>query len=144
MAVKTHGETHSPLHRLWGDMKNRCYNPRNQKYPVYGGRGICVDEPWRSSYEAFRDWALKNGYEKGLSIDRIDVNKNYSPDNCRFATQKTQQNNRTNNHLLTYAGKTQTMSQWASELGFTYKALEHRINRGWSVERALTTPLRRW
>ena len=136
----THRETHSPLYRLWAGIKNRCYNRNESKYANYGARGIKVCSEWESNYPVFRDWCLANGYSKGLTIERIDVNGDYSPSNCTFATQKVQQNNRTNNHRITYEGETKTLSQWAEYLGMTYKMLEHRINRGWSVEDAFTIP----
>ena len=137
---KTHGETHSPLYRLWAGMKNRCDNTHASKYANYGGRGIKVCPEWETNYPAFRDWCLANGYRKGLTIERIDVDADYSPSNCVFATQKVQQNNRRNNHRITYNGETKTLSQWAEHLGMTYKMLEHRINRGWSVEDAFNIP----
>lgn len=136
----THRETHSTLHRLWAGMKNRCNNTHAAKYAIYGGRGIRVCPEWEMNYLAFRDWCLANGYRQGLTIERIDVNGDYTPSNCVFATQKVQQNNRTNNHRITYNGETKTLSQWAEQLHMSYKMLEHRINRGWSVEEAFTIP----
>lgn len=141
MAMRyVHGETHTILYQLWSSVRNRCNNPNAQKYARYGGRGIEVCEEWDSSYQSFRDWCLKNGYKDGLTIERMDVNGNYCPENCVFASQKVQQNNRTNNHLLTYEGETHTMAEWADILGLPYKMLEHRINRGWTVEDAFTIP----
>ena len=136
----THGETGSPLWKLWNNVRNRCNNPNNHKYANYGERGIKVCSEWETNYTAFRDWCMANGYTKGLTIERIDVNGDYSPSNCIFATQKTQQNNRTNNHQITYKGVTKTLAQWAEHLGMRYSMLEHRINRGWSVEDAFTIP----
>ena len=136
----THGERHSSIYKLWASIKNRCYNKNAHKYADYGERGIKVCEEWETDYIAFRDWCLSNGYIKGLTIERIDVNGDYSPSNCIFATQKIQQNNRRNNHRITYEGVTKTLSQWAEHLGMTYKMLEHRINRGWSVKDAFTIP----
>lgn len=127
------------VYGLWAGIKNRCYNKNEPKYKNYGARGIRVCDEWLD-YTNFKNWCLANGYQKGLTIDRIDVNKNYSPDNCKFATQKVQQNNRTNNHLITYKSETHTMSQWAEKLGMRYGMLEHRINRGWSVEDAFNVP----
>ena len=136
----THGESGSPLWKLWNSVKNRCNNPNNHKYANYGERGIKVCPEWEASFSAFRDWCLANGYSKGLTIERIDVNGDYSPSNCIFATQKVQQNNRRNNHRITYRGVTKTLAQWAEHLGMGYSMLEHRINRGWSVEDAFTIP----
>lgn len=139
-AKGTHHETGSPIYKLWSCVKNRCYNQNDPKYPQYGGRGITVCDEWKTNYESFRDWCQDNGYKKGLTIDRVNVNGNYCPQNCRFSTQKVQQNNRTNNHLLSFRGETHTMAEWSDILGIPYRRLEHRINRGWSAERALTSP----
>ena len=140
LSQKIHGETHSPIHRLWAGMKNRCNNPNNHKYERYGARGIRVCSEWASSYEAFRDWCLSNGYRPGLTIERLNVDGDYSPENCIFATQKVQQNNRSNNHRITYNGANHTMSEWADLLGMSYKMLEHRLNRGWTVDEAFSIP----
>lgn len=145
MTVKTkttHGGHETRLYRIWADIKKRCYNENQAYYNDYGGRGISMCESWRGSFESFRDWSLENGYSDDLSIDRINFNGNYEPSNCRWATVKEQANNRRSNRFLTYNGKTQTMAQWADELGLEYKEIAARLNYlGWTVEEALSTPV---
>lgn len=140
--VIKHGEIGTRLYRIWANMVNRCNNEHNPRWPDYGGRGIGVYESWMD-YINFRNWALQNGYEDTLTIDRIDNNGNYSPDNCRWVDDFVQANNKRNNHLVTYRGETKTLSEWAEVLGFPYKTLHHRFSLGWSVERALSQPLRK-
>jgi hypothetical protein len=122
-------------------MKTRCSNPNASRYSNYGGRGISVCDEWQE-FINFKDWALSTGYKDNLTIDRIDVNGNYEPANCRWATRKEQANNKTTSHLITYKNETKTMSQWADVLGFELDTLKRRIYLGWSVEKAFTTSLR--
>ena len=134
---------HSRLYKVWSNMKQRCNNPLNSHYQNYGGRGINVCDEWQSDFSVFAKWANDNGYTEDLTIDRIDVNKGYSPENCRFTSIGVQANNTTRNHYIEYNGQTKTMSEWASEFGIKYSTLRSRINTlGWDIERALTTPQR--
>ena len=137
----THGMRYTRLYREWRAMINRCYCSTWKHYSNYGGRGIKVCDEWRDSFEAFRDWALVNGYQDDLSIDRVNVNGNYEPSNCRWATIKQQANNTRNSRFLEYNGEIKTVKEWADELGLNYNTLYSRITtKGWSVEKALTTP----
>lgn len=132
------GKSHTRLYRIWTDIKCRCYRKVENSYCYYGGRGITVCDEWLQDFQAFYDWAMTNGYADNLTIDRINNDKGYSPDNCRWVTMKEQTNNRQSNHLITYEGKTQTIAQWAEELNIKQNTLLYRIRRGWSIEEALT------
>ena len=135
----THGGKGTRLYGIWAHMKNRCLSKTSRDYKDYGGRGITVCAEWANSFEAFRDWALANGYRDGLTIDRKDTDGNYCPENCRWATQKEQQNNRRNNHIISFNGETHTLAQWAELTGIKFSTLYMRLRRGWSAELALTT-----
>jgi len=138
----THGKNKTPLHYLWLGVKDRCYNKNDKAYKNYGGRGITVCDEWRTNFLAFESWALKNGYQKGLTLDRIDNEKGYSPDNCRFADRITQANNKRSNHRLTVNGRTQTVMQWAKEMGLNESVIRNRLKRGWSEHDAVMIPVR--
>lgn len=128
------------LYRIWQKMKARCYNPNHNFYERYGGRGISICEEWLHDFKAFKAWALRSGYSDELSIDRIDVNGNYTPFNCRWVNAKVQANNTSRNHFITYNGETKTLSEWAESLGINKNTLHVRIDvRGWSIERAFQT-----
>jgi hypothetical protein len=139
---KTHGETETKLYAVWITMIQRCEKPTSEKSRKnYKDRGITVYPEWHS-FEAFRDWAFTNGYSEGLSIDRMDNNRGYYPDNCRWVNNKTQTNNKCNNVNITFDGITQTIAQWADSLGMAYNVLHNRLKYlGWSVEKSLTTPV---
>ncbi len=135
----THRETGTRLYRIWQAMKNRCLNEKMPAYCYYGGRGIKVCDEWLHSFEAFRDWALANGYRDDLTIDRIDVNGNYEPANCRWTTQKEQNRNTRKNIIVEYAGERRTLKEWSEILGINYQTLHSRVcELGWSIEDALT------
>jgi hypothetical protein len=134
-----HGEAHTRLHYIWSAMKDRCSNPHNHAFEHYGARGIFVCDEWQG-YTNFRDWAISNGYEASLTIDRIDNCKGYSPDNCRWTTMKEQSNNRRSNHVISFEGESHTLEEWARIKGLKYGTLSSRINRcHWGIEKALTT-----
>lgn len=135
----THGGRRSRLYRIYHEMKTRCYCESNPDYPQYGGRGITICKEWLQDFSRFKEWALQSGYDTGLTIDRMDVNASYSPENCRWVTMKVQNNNKRNNHYLTFQGETHTVSEWADITGIPYNTLYSRIAKlGWPVDRALT------
>lgn len=130
----THGMSKTRVYKIWSDMITRCYRKCHGSYKDYGGRGITVCDEWRNSPEKFIEWAFINGYSDELSIDRIDSNGNYEPSNCRWATRKEQANNTRRNHRIVYNGKTQTLKQWAEELGISYKMMTGKIHSGYSLD----------
>lgn len=134
---KSHGMTESKEYFAWVHMKGRCNNPKNEKYPNYGGRGIKVCDRWESSFESFLS-DMGEAPTKKHTIDRIDVNGDYCPDNCRWATFKEQSLNKTNSVRLQFRGETKTLSEWCDELDLPRPAVEARISRGWTIEKALT------
>lgn len=136
-----HGQEGTRLYRIWNGMKDRCTNPNASGYALYGGRGIKVCDEWSKSFKSFYDWALKSGYQENLTIDRIDVNGNYEPDNCRWATYKEQGNNKRSNRYITVNGETHTVSEWADSLSMKYNTLDERIRKGWSEEEAVSVPV---
>lgn len=141
LGLATHGEYKTRLFKIWEGMHERCERPKHTYYKDYGGRGIKVCEEWRE-YIPFANWARSNGYTESLSIDRIDVNGDYTPANCRWVTEKEQHNNTRRNHFVEYGGKVYTISQLADETGIKYTTLKERIKAGWSVDDAVNTPVR--
>lgn len=136
---RTHGKSHTKLHNIWCGMRARCKDKNLEAYKYYGGRGISVCEEWDKSFEAFYEWSMGNGYSDELSIDRIDVNGNYEPSNCRWATAKEQARNMRTNRLLTFNGETKPMAEWGEIMGLRSSTIQYRLDKmGWSVEKALT------
>lgn len=132
-SITKHGESFvkngraTRLYNIWLGVRTRCYNKKNAMYKHYGGRGIKMCEEW-NDYIVFKSWAMKSGYSENLSLDRIDVNGNYEPDNCRWATQKEQMRNTRKNHFITFRGETKTMVEWSEITGIKYHTLKNRIN----------------
>lgn len=125
-------------------MRERCSNPNNDAYDNYGGRGITVCDEWNIDFTEFKQWAISNGYNEdsnSQTIDRIDVNRGYSPDNCRWISRKEQANNKRNSRYVTYEGKRVNIAELSEITGVPYFLLYKRIViRGWDVVRAVTTP----
>lgn len=138
--ITHHGQSRTSLHAIWRSMKQRCLNPKNPVYGYYGGRGITVCDEWLN-FEPFQEWALKNGYAKGLTIERKDVNGNYEPSNCKWIPQSEQSSNTRRARMLTYKGQIMSVKDWAKKLRMNYDTLYGRIYKGWSVEQALTYPV---
>lgn len=131
-----HGGKKERLYVVWCTMKQRCLNPNNKQYAYYGGRGITVCEEWLHDYSVFRKWSLENGYKDNgqLSIDRINNDGNYEPSNCRWTDRITQANNQSNNIIISYNGKTQTLRQWSRETGILADKLYYRYYAGKTPE----------
>lgn len=135
-----HGMCKNRLYRIYQHMIRRCTAPNETGYENYGGRGIKVCNDWRNSFAVFADWAVKHGYDNMLTLDRIDVNGDYEPSNCRWATMVEQARNKRDNRILEFAGQSHTMKDWSEILNIPYGLINSRIFRGWSTERTLTTP----
>lgn len=133
-----HGGRETKLYDVWTSMRQRCENPRNKRFSRYGGRGIRVCDEWDSSFKAFREWAYTHGYDEGLSIERVNNDGDYSPENCIWADRFTQSNNRSTNHWVEIDGETLTMQQAATRYGIPYGTFRGRLQRGWSAAEAVT------
>lgn len=133
----THGMSKSPTYDTWQNMIARCHNPAATAYYKYGAKGVTVCDRWRESFEAFlADVGVRPG--RAYTIDRIDNARGYEPGNCRWVTMKAQQNNRTNNHVLTHGDVTLTLAQWSARLGIDPGTIRNRLNLGWPVEKVLS------
>lgn len=138
-----HGLTHTKIYSVLCRMKERCYNIKSKDYKNYGLRGIIICDEWLKSPQSFFDWAISNGYKENLTIDRIDVNGNYEPNNCRWITKKQQNNNRRTNKFITYNNETHTLAEWSEIVNIKYKVLHKRIKYfNWNIEKAFNTPVK--
>ncbi len=139
--MRIHGMSDTPEFRTWESMIARCYKPNRHDYPRYGGRRITVCDQWRESFAAFyADMGPRPSANH--SIDRVDNDGPYCPENCRWATRKQQSRNMRSNLLITFQGETLCLTDWAEKLGVSLTALKHRVARGWSNKRTLTQPVR--
>ena len=136
-----HGLSDTRICGIWRSMKDRCSNPNNKAYCNYGGRGIKVCDEWFNSLEKFYQWSMENGYAEDLSIDRIDNDGNYEPENCRWVDRKIQNRNKRSNHIIEYKGKEKPLCDWADEFGIGYSTILRRLDLGWTIEEALETPV---
>jgi len=137
-----HNHCYERIYNIYEKMKSRCYTENCKEYINYGARGIRISQEWlgEKGFENFYQWSIENGYNDMLSIDRIDVNGNYEPKNCRWADKKVQANNKRNNHWLEFNGERHTISEWADIYNMPYDRLHMRIKHGWDIEKALLTP----
>lgn len=134
-----HGKCGTRIYIIWKHMKQRCYNSKDKGFKNYGGRGITICEQWKNDFINFYNWAIKNGYKDNLTIDRINVNGNYEPNNCRWATKKEQANNTRNIHYITYNGETHNLTEWSKLLKIKLSTLSRRINTNkWNIEKSFT------
>lgn len=141
----THGMTNTRLYYVWCGMKNRCCNENTRTYPLYGGRGIKMCDEWRSDFMSFYNWAVNHGYDENAvrgecTINRIDCDGNYCPENCRIVSQLIQMNNVRTNHNIIYNGETHSFAEWSRITGISqYKIRNRIVELGWTPERTLTT-----
>lgn len=135
-----HGLCNSRIYGIWCHIKDRCCNSKDVRYKDYGGRGIKICKEWKNDFAKFYDWALKNRYNDSLTIDRIDVNGDYCPENCRWITIKEQQNNRRDNVFILLNGEKHTISEWARIVGKKPASIRRRLLCGWKPEEILNKP----
>ena len=142
---KTHGLSKHPLYKIYHGIIKRCYNSKCKAYIRYGGVGIKMCDEWKNDFVNFYDWAIKNGWKKGMEIDKDKIPKElgtpvtlYGPETCSVLTMKENMNNQSTNRVIEHLGRKQTLSQWADEFKISYKCLWRRLNLGWSFEAALT------
>lgn len=143
---RTHGMSNTRLYRVWKGMRNRCYNKNSNSYVRYGGRGITVCDEWRNDFVNFYNWAIENGYDESadrgeFTIDRINNNGDYCPENCRLGNYFIQANNKRSNRLITYNNECKNVKEWSKYFGFDYKYFHQKLKENdWSVEKVLGLP----
>lgn len=144
----THGLRQHPLYRTWSCMLTRCYNKNTKSYSLYGGRGVVVCDEWRTDFKAFYDWAMANGWQKGLALDKdkkaqeIGIqSRTYSPEFCQFLTAKENTRFRSATKWIEYNGEKRTMSEWAAIKGMSTQNIYTRLKAGWEMERIMNTPV---
>lgn len=133
----SHSESKTRLYKIWVGIRQRCNNPNKKSYVNYGGRGVKVCDDW-DNYLNFKEWAISNGYEDDLTIERIDPNGNYEPSNCTWIPKGDQSKNRRSCNFLTFNGKTQTVSDWARELNINRTTINTRLRKGWAIDKVLS------
>ena len=139
--IKVNSQTN--LYHVWSSMKDRCRNKNNKYYERYGGRGISICEQWKEGFEEFKKWSYENGYTEGLSIDRRDNDGNYTPDNCRWVDQTTQNRNKSNVVWIELEGEVKRLIEWAEELDIKPSILHDRVRAGWEAKDILNPNIRK-
>ena len=140
MAYK-HGQSNTRLYHIWQNMKKRCYDSTNKDYARYGQRGIKICKRWLNDFSSFYEWSYKHGYNDTLTIDRVDINKSYTPNNCRWVTPQEQAYNRCTNRNIVYNNENKPIAYWAKQFNISEVVIAYRLGRGWSVEQTLETPV---
>ena len=140
---RTHGKSNTRLYEIWTDMKQRCLNSNQKTYKYYGGRGITICQEWINDFMSFYDWSLENGYQDKLTIDRIDVNGGYEPNNCRWVTRETQLRNTRRNHFVEINGESHTIAEWARIYEINPQTINSRVRKGISEQDAILIPVKR-
>lgn len=135
--MKTHGMTNTRLYKIWLGIKERCCNKRCKWYRDYGARGIKVCDEWLTDFMSFYAWAMENGYQENLTIERIDNDEGYEPDNCRWATVKQQARNRRSSRLFTIGDETHCLSEWCEIYNINYSTALSRLRLNWPIEKVL-------
>ncbi|OAV63845.1 hypothetical protein Barb6_03511 [Bacteroidales bacterium Barb6] len=137
--MKSHGHCRDfrKLYRCWANLKLKCLNEKSNRFNSFGGRGITICNEWANDYKAFHDWAISNGYSDDLSIDRIDNNGNYEPENCRWTTTTQKRRNNCRNRLIEYNGQTKCLAEWAELNYMTFATLQGRLKMGWTFSKAI-------
>lgn len=137
-----HGKSHTRLYQIYNNMKSRCYKSYAKEYENYGGRGISICEEWlgENGFAHFYDWSMSNGYSEDLTIDRIDNDKNYSPDNCRWASRFIQNNNSRHVNFIELDGEVHSISEWSRIKNLNRNTIVKRLRLGWNVNDALNKP----
>lgn len=139
--AKTHGLSKTRLYTIWHSMKCRCHYPATNQYKNYGGRGIEICDEWEKGFLPFYNWAMSNGYKDDLTLDRINVNGNYEPSNCKWSTKKEQGRNTTANRFITYKGETKTLTEWCEIYNINIVTLSDRLKTGMTFEEAVSKPV---
>lgn len=134
-----HGLKNTRLYRIYHNMLTRCYNSSSKAFERYGGRGITICDEWKDDPKAFYDWSMSHGYSDELTLDRINNDGNYCPENCRWVTMKEQANNTCRCHYIKIDGETKSMREWCEITGVNYNTARDRIRQGWEPIKAVTT-----